>query len=135
MHNQPLPSLIRDLRKKQGMSVSELARRLDVSQPHVSDIENGNRHPSQAVLLKLSKVLGVDIETLMAADDAVAFSEIRRMVKQCPALRDALVRIVKDARAGIPLEVLATRISNALRKNGNSERVGSRRAKQLTSTE
>jgi transcriptional regulator with XRE-family HTH domain len=48
-----------------GLSMRELARRADVSQPFLSQVENGHSMPSLATLYRLAATLGVSPSTLM----------------------------------------------------------------------
>lgn len=49
---------IKPYRLAKHLSVGELAKIAEVSQPLVSDIENGNKLPSVPVLCRLAKALG-----------------------------------------------------------------------------
>lgn len=61
---------IAELRKNRGFTLSELAQRADVSKSYLSNIErNLNQNPSLLVMRKLSKVLNVDILTLLQSDE------------------------------------------------------------------
>lgn len=57
-------SKIKELRKAQKMTQTELARRAGVSQPHIYDLENGNRHASPEALERIAKALGVTVREL-----------------------------------------------------------------------
>lgn len=48
-----------------GLSMRELAKRADVSQPFLSQVENGRSMPSLATLYRLAGALGVSPSTLM----------------------------------------------------------------------
>src|SRR5260370_15568817 len=54
---QSLGEKIKELRLKLAVSVRELARRIGISAPFLSDIELGRRFPSPDVLLALAKKL------------------------------------------------------------------------------
>ncbi|WP_158629960.1 helix-turn-helix domain-containing protein [Cohnella sp. AR92] len=57
---------VRSLRKEQKLTLVELAKASDVSQPYLSNIENGNRGiPSIEILNKLAGPLGVPNSTLL----------------------------------------------------------------------
>lgn len=57
---------LRDLRKQQKKTLKELGKEVDLSQPYLSQIENGERGiPSPDVLQKLSEPLGVPHSILM----------------------------------------------------------------------
>lgn len=55
---------IRDAREKNGISVRELARRIDVSASHVSQVERGLASFSVRALYTVASVLGVSMDSL-----------------------------------------------------------------------
>jgi len=55
---------LREAREMKGWSQSELADELDVTQAMISQLENGRRRPTPAVITKLAEVLGVERELL-----------------------------------------------------------------------
>lgn len=57
-------SKIKELRKAQKMTQTELARRAGVSQPHIHDLEQGNRHASHETLKRIADALGVTVQEL-----------------------------------------------------------------------
>ena len=58
--------MIRELRKKRGISQNELARRAGVKQSVISYIENGRtKHPRIDTLTAIAAVLGVSVDTLV----------------------------------------------------------------------
>ena len=58
--------MIRELRRKKGLSQMELARRAGVKQSVISYIESGRtKHPRIDTLAAIADVLGVSIEKLM----------------------------------------------------------------------
>lgn len=58
---------IRKKRMERGLSARELARRSGVSQPYLSQLENGkNENPSIEILKKLAKALNISYVELMA---------------------------------------------------------------------
>jgi XRE family transcriptional regulator, master regulator for biofilm formation len=55
-----------DIRKRKGLTLSELAERANISKSYLSNIERSlNKNPSIKVLEKVAKVLGVDLEALL----------------------------------------------------------------------
>ena len=56
---------VRAARRDAALTTRELARRCEVSQPYVSQIENGRCVPSVVTLLRLAEVLDVDLKTLI----------------------------------------------------------------------
>jgi transcriptional regulator with XRE-family HTH domain len=64
---------VRKARLRSGLSTRELAQRAGMSQPFLSNIENGRSTPSVATLYKLASALGVGASELLPAgkDDGV----------------------------------------------------------------
>lgn len=52
------------LREAQGLTKSKLAIAAEISGPYLSDLENGHRSGSDAVLAKLAQALGVEVEAI-----------------------------------------------------------------------
>jgi len=65
-------ALIRAARIKAGLSVAELARRLGVTPPRISNLESGHRNPSSKVLLRIAAAIPCDPHTLDPALASVA---------------------------------------------------------------
>ena len=59
--------VLKKLRRKKGLSQSDLAKQMYVTKSTVSRWENGNRLPDAAMIKRLSEVLGVDVNTLLSA--------------------------------------------------------------------
>lgn len=55
---------LKDVLKEKGMSGKELAERVGVSQPAISDIVNEKSFPRPELLKQISEVLDVDIRDL-----------------------------------------------------------------------
>jgi DNA-binding XRE family transcriptional regulator len=58
-------SRIRVFRKYRGMTMAELATAAGISQPHLSDIENGKKTGSVEVLKRIAIALKVDLDDLV----------------------------------------------------------------------
>jgi len=74
---------IRARRLELGITLRELARRVGVSAPYLTDLEAGHRHPSPDVLVRIAEALGLpaaDLETL----DGRLSPEVRRWVETQP---------------------------------------------------
>ncbi len=57
---------IRKIRIEQEKSLRQLAKDLGVTPSYLSDIENDRRIPAESVLVKISRVLNLDINELMS---------------------------------------------------------------------
>lgn len=87
---------IRELRETKDLSVRELAKRLGLSAPFLSDVELGRRHPSDEVLSKLAGELGSTVAELRKYDARPPISDLRRMAATNPAMGFALRKVVED---------------------------------------
>jgi len=56
---------IKKLRQQEGMNITELAEKAEISRPYLSQIESGKRNPSNDLLLQLSKALGVSYSVML----------------------------------------------------------------------
>jgi transcriptional regulator with XRE-family HTH domain len=101
---------IRELRDQGDLSLREFARKLgDISPAHVSDIENGRRNPSDDLLRKMAQVLGVSFEELNKLDDRLPLEELRRAMRQDPALGFALRKVTEGKVSSDELLKLAAK--------------------------
>ena len=55
---------LKDIRQKRNLTVNEVAKAIEITQPALSMIENGHRNPSIQVAFKLANFFGVSIEDL-----------------------------------------------------------------------
>ncbi|MEV7347250.1 XRE family transcriptional regulator [Streptomyces sp. NPDC093544] len=62
------PSRITLARKRRGMTIVELSRKLDVSSQSLSNYEHGRQSPSEETLAKISDILGFPPEFFVSAD-------------------------------------------------------------------
>jgi len=91
-----LGDYIRELRDKQDLSLREFARRLgDTSPAHVSDIENGRRSPSPALLAKIAEVLSVPVTEFEELDTRLPLEELKKAIRREPALGFALRKMAE----------------------------------------
>jgi DNA-binding XRE family transcriptional regulator len=56
---------VREERARAGLTLDQLAQRADLSIAHLSRIESGDRQPSVAALISLSRALGVSVSSLL----------------------------------------------------------------------
>lgn len=74
--------LIRNERKLKGISISKLAELTEVSQPYLSQIENGKRNPSFDIIHKIKRVLDIDFHLLSWASGLYTDSEYKHFLAQ-----------------------------------------------------
>jgi transcriptional regulator with XRE-family HTH domain len=56
---------LREERTRAGLTLEQLAQGAELSVPHLSRLESGDRQPSVAALIALSRALGVSMSTLL----------------------------------------------------------------------
>lgn len=61
--------LVKHMREKAGMNQSQLAKKIGISQSHLSEIENGTKNPSIKVLEKLTEELGFSADEFIGGKD------------------------------------------------------------------
>lgn len=60
---------IRAIRQREGLSISALANQIQVTDPHLRNIENEHKSASTAHLAAIAKVLNVPLAALRRSDD------------------------------------------------------------------
>ena len=82
MPQKTLGEVIQEARGER-FKLRELARLLEISPTHLSDIENNRRAPSEDLLVELAKHLEIDVDKLLALGGRVA-GETRRYIEKVP---------------------------------------------------
>ena len=100
MANANLGETIRALREKKDISLRELARKVNVSAPFLSDVELGRRYPGEDTLVALAAELKVDAEELRKFDHRESVADFKRLLEANPALGMAFRTAVTDVKAG-----------------------------------
>lgn len=88
---------IRELREQRDLSLRELAKKLNISAPFLSDVELGRRHPSGDVLGRLASALGTTTEDLKKYDARPPVQELKRAAASNPAMGFALRKMVDQS--------------------------------------
>jgi transcriptional regulator with XRE-family HTH domain len=95
---------IKEIREIRGFSQEEFAKRVDLSQATISQIERGDRDPSLSTLIGIAKGLDVHIAILFASRDVHVFdlpklkSKYDNVEKLSPYLYTALGKVVQYAK-------------------------------------
>ncbi|MFS2051142.1 helix-turn-helix domain-containing protein, partial [Variovorax sp. CT11-76] len=120
---------LRSLRAERGLSQVALAQALELSPSYLNQLEQNQRPLTVAVLLKISRALGVDIqqfsedeearlvagmrEALADAAEPVALPELQEVAAQMPALGRALLALHRrNIEAMEQLETMALRLGD-----------------------
>lgn len=64
-----ISTLIKTLRKNQGLTQIDVARKLGIAQKVVSDYEKGKIKPSRDKLPTLAKILGISVDELLGTEE------------------------------------------------------------------
>lgn len=82
MEEGTMGEALRLLRIFNGYKSAELAKKLELSQSYVSELENGKKQPTMEVLDKYAKVFEMKKSTLMLFAESLEGEEIKNDKKQ-----------------------------------------------------
>jgi HTH-type transcriptional regulator / antitoxin PezA len=85
MNNTIAGRLVKELRLDKEISMSEFAKKIRISQPSLSRIENGNQEMSFSLLIKICEVLGISVSEFFI-----------RLEETAQLLKDSLLEIDKN---------------------------------------
>ncbi len=87
--NKKIGKRVKEYREQSGMNQQKLSEILGVARPTISQIENGERKISADELIKLSKIFGISIETLLNIEEPpkITFERERRKKGEKPRIR------------------------------------------------
>jgi transcriptional regulator with XRE-family HTH domain len=103
MPSKTLGKRIRELRTSADLTMRKLGALVDVSAPHIADIEQGNRQPSDELLARLAKALNTADDDLHQYNTRPPTKEMEKLIEIDPEYSMAFRKFV-----------------NAVRKNGVS---------------
>lgn len=103
MDAQLAPSLVRDARRRAGLTQRELARRSGVEQPVISAYERGRRQPTLPTLLRLLRAAGFELDAELRPARRLPDPErAGRILLQALDLADHFPRRRRPDRLGFP---------------------------------
>jgi len=112
MPAKTLGEFIRSKRDELDISLRELARRLEITPPFLSDIELGKRYPSEPVMVKLADFFKISVDSLKMFDHRESLSDLKRMLEQNSNLNVAFRTAIEEVKDGkLSPEQLANRIN------------------------
>ena len=82
-----LRSLVREARKRGGLTQAELGRRAGVPQSTIARIESGARTPSTDMVERLVRAAGFEIRVGLGEPDSETSSLFQRTLRRTPAER------------------------------------------------
>lgn len=109
----PLGTRLRRRRSDTGLSLTELARRLDVSPSLVSQIETGRVNPSVRTLYAMVRELGVSLDDIFAPAPVMSSTRIHSNSPARPVQRSGTRRSL-ELETGVRWERLTARTEPGL---------------------
>lgn len=109
--------MITELRKKKGMTQEQLAAALGVSAPAVSKWETDSSYPDITLLCPLARVLGTDVDSLLAFEEKLSETDLGRHMTDIIGLvregrvteaEEKLMCLLHTYPSDIPLKFSAT---------------------------
>ena len=97
---EQLPNNVRRYRKQAGMTLAEVARAMNMSHGHISNIELGQRELTAPVMIRLASIFGCKAADLLAAEHGGLSPEERDLVstyQQIPDAHRTTLRAVAEA--------------------------------------
>ena len=112
-----LGEFIRKKRDELDISLRELARRLDVSAPFISDVELGRRYPGEEILAKMAAEFKITVEELKKFDHRESLAEFKRVLEANPKVAVAFRTAVQGYKEGrLAPEDLVPKLGKDIRK-------------------
>lgn len=107
-----LGEFIREKREAAGLSLRELARRVEITAPFLSDIELGRRAPAEKNLALIANELGIPLGEIQQYDHRETVSDFKAIIESNPALAGVFRTRLKQLMAGsITAEELAKKLN------------------------
>lgn len=107
---------IRELREAKDLSLRELAKRLDVSAPFVSDVELGRRYPSDKLFAAIAKELDVSADDLRTYDTRPPVEGLKRLTNINPQYAVAFRQVIDKNISPEEIIKFAEKISKGKKK-------------------
>jgi transcriptional regulator with XRE-family HTH domain len=108
---------LHQLRENADLSSRELAKKVGISPPFLSDIELGRRFPSEEILAKLANALNVKVEELKQYDNRGPIADLKRLMDSDPKLGFAFRTAVEKVKSGeLTADDIIARLGKSPRK-------------------
>ena len=97
VHTKPetLGDIVKDARQKAGLTVEELANRLNVTDRYIYRIENQNKKPSFDVLYGIIRELGITPDLIFFPERAGNDSEVEDLIRRLYNCDERSFEVVK----------------------------------------
>ena len=93
-----LSANLKRYRSYRNFSQAELAEKLEISIPFLSDVENGRKWVSSATLVKFANALGIEVHELFKPNEPVSPSVALTLNKWSDEVIEAVTQTVKNIK-------------------------------------
>lgn len=115
MENNQFGQLLKKLREEKGFSITTLSKRSGVSQPYISQLENGKRNPSPEILKKLAPSFEMNLLAFRIATGLTTLEkENERLGRKYELLKS--IDLLALLESNSPITYKGNEISNTDRK-------------------
>lgn len=96
MNTVKVGAYISKLRKRENLTQSELARKLNITHQAISKWENGTSMPDVAILLDLAEILNVKVENILKGEDSKVEVHEKMEIPETPEISEITDEFVTD---------------------------------------
>ena len=93
-----LGMVIREIRELQDSTLRDIASQMNVSAAYMSDVELSRRYPTDIMLARIARVLGVSLDVLLAHDTRPPIQEFKAVSRSDPAMAFAIRRLLQSGK-------------------------------------
>lgn len=117
--DRSLGERVRETRVAQGLTLRELARRIERAPSYLNDIEHNRRVPSEEVLSDICKVLELDFDVMLASAGRLG-KEAERYLKREPSAGVLFRRVSRGELREDELKTLIAATEQLVKKRRSS---------------
>lgn len=92
---ETLGDIIKAARRKSGLTIEELANRLDITERYLYRIENQGKKPSFDILYKLIRELGISPDLIFYPERSDQDSEIEDLIRRLYNCDERSLEVIK----------------------------------------
>ena len=92
---ETLGDIIKAARQKSGLTIEELANRLDITERYLYRIENQGKKPSFDILYKLIRELGISPDLIFYPERSDQDSEIEDLIRRLYTCDERSLEVIK----------------------------------------
>ena len=137
MRVRELGRFIRDQRASARLSLRKLSKLAGISNPYLSQIERGLRHPSAEILQAIAKALRISAETLYVKagilEERPASIDLESSIRRDPSLTAKQKQLLLDVYQSFHADAAPKRAKAKVRKVAAAKRAAARKPKRSTS--